>query len=52
MEKFTALTSEQTAVMNATALGGVRVLDQLISEIEAAQETGKVIESEEGEQDE
>ena len=29
-EKFTAHTPEGTAVVNATALGGIRVLDQLI----------------------
>lgn len=33
-EKFTAGTTEATAVVNATALGGVRVLDQLIEQLQ------------------
>lgn len=33
-EKFTAHTPEGTAVVNATALGGIRVLDQLIEQID------------------
>jgi hypothetical protein len=38
MEKFTAATAEQTSVVNATAIGGVRVLDQLIEQISGYQE--------------
>lgn len=42
-EKFTAATSEQTVAANATALGGIRVLDQMIEHIETYQ---KAIDSE------
>lgn len=34
-EGYTAQTAEETAIMNATALGGIRVLDQLIEQLTA-----------------
>jgi hypothetical protein len=43
-EAFIAATAEQAAVMNATAIGGVRVLDQLIEQVTEYQkyEDGKI----------
>lgn len=43
-EKFVGQVAEETAVQNATALGGVRVLDQLIEQIE---DDGRDVETEE-----
>lgn len=37
-EKFTAAEAEKTMQQNATALGGIRVLNDLIEQIESAME--------------